>query len=82
MQQVLENPTQVPRVLDRRNYDGVRWQCTKAIQAALARDPALFQRPGMEAVVESLKDVASERLPFSDSPSLVAQQILDRLARS
>lgn len=78
--QVLENSRQIPRVLYRCNYDGVRWQCVNSLLGTLAKDPALFQRPGMAPVLEAVREVASEKLPFTDSPSYVAQQILDQLA--
>ena len=80
--QVLENPSLIPKVLDRSNYDGVRWQCASVLLESALRNPERFRTPEMAPVVAALEEVASERLPFKDSPSYLARQILDELARS
>jgi hypothetical protein len=78
-QEVLENPKQIPRLLDKRNYDGIRWKCLTALSRHLAMDPGFFKGPEMKPVLEKIRDVAAERLPFTDSPSFIAKQILVKL---
>lgn len=78
--QILENPHAIPRVLDPRNYDGIRWECMNTLLACVRQDPAFFRKPGMDAALNAVREVARERLPFVDSPSYVARQILDAVA--
>ena len=77
--QVLQNPTDIPRLLDGSNYDGTRWDCLSAIQEELQKDPHLFDKPGMEGVLASIQATAAEKMPFTDSPSYFATQILKEL---
>ncbi len=75
----IENPEQIPQLLHRSNDDGFRWNCLQVLLTDVKKDPGFFEKPGYEEALNSIKDVAEERLPFTDSPSYVAKQILDEL---
>jgi hypothetical protein len=77
--EVLEDPKHITRILNPANYDGVRWKCLSVLKENLEKDPSLFQKPEFKPVLEKIKSVAAEKLPFADSPSCVAQEILDKL---
>lgn len=64
-----ENPEQAVRHLHPDNGDGIRYEVLKV----LAQEKSL-----PEDVLEAVRQVAAERLPFADSPSALAQKILDR----
>lgn len=76
-QQIQENPREIPRALDKSNYDGGRWKCLQALLADVKDNPRYFDKPDMRPALASIKQVADEKLPFNDSPSYVARQILD-----
>jgi hypothetical protein len=78
-QEVLENPKQIPRLLDRSNYDGIRWKCLATLSRDLDSKPDLFESPEFKPALEKIRDVAAESLPFTDSPSFIAKQILLKL---
>ncbi|GEM_PF-1793401 len=74
--EVLENPDQIPKLLDQSNYDGIRWRCLSVLYEDLAGNPDLFKNPEFKPALDKIKEVAAEKLPFKDSASYVAMQIL------
>jgi len=79
-EEVLSDPKYIVRILDSSNYDGVRWQCMNNLTEMMEKDPALFQKPEFKPVLKKVKDVAAEKLPFTDSPSYIAHQLLEKLS--
>ena len=77
--QLLENPEVMPKVLGRNNNDGVRYECLKLLEQKVKADPTYLDQPEMKAVVPALQEVASEKLPFEDSPSFLAAEILSKI---
>jgi Alpha/beta hydrolase family len=62
------------KLLDPKNDDGVRYEALRLLKGELADDPGLIERqPGVGQV---LAKVAAERMPFEDSPSYLAFQML------
>lgn len=76
--EVLEDPAKIVRVLHPANYDGVRWRCLKVMEENQEADPSLLRRPEYSQVRQTLQEVASEGIPFKDSPSYLAARILER----
>ncbi len=77
--EVMEDPKHITRILDPANYDGVRWKCLSVLKEDLEKDPAMFRKAEFKPVLEKIRSVASEEMPFADSPSYIARQILDKL---
>lgn len=77
--EVMENPTSITRILDPSNYDGIRWRCLSVLKEDLEKDPALFQKAEFKPVLGKIRSVAAEELPFADSPSCIAREILNKL---
>jgi hypothetical protein len=77
--EILENPPHIERILDPKNYDGIRFRCLSVMQDNLKANPELLNSPEYKGVKEKLHDVAAEKLPFKDSPSYLAHQILSGL---
>ena len=75
----IENPEKIPSLLHRSNDDGFRWNCLQVLFARAKENPEYFSSPEYENAYNAVKDVASERLPFTDSPSYVAKQIIDEI---
>jgi hypothetical protein len=80
-EEIFENPDYIPRVLDRTNSEGVRWNCLHALQENVNKNPDYFNTPEMKKPLESVREVAQERIPFKESPSYIAKQILDIVDR-
>ncbi len=78
-EKVVHCPRELPRLLNSINYDGMRWNALKALKDTADVNPQLFREPGFAQAMDSIRDVAAERLPFKDSPSYVAKQLLDVL---
>jgi len=76
---MLDSAESIRKVLDRRNYDGMRWQCLNLLLDRQRKDPGYLRAPAMEDAVNAIREVASEKLPFRDSPSYAARQMLDEL---
>lgn len=70
-----DNPEALIRLLDTRNDDGVRHEALSMVQGQLQSDPELLGQNSR--LKEALEKVASEKSPFSDSPSYLAHQILN-----
>jgi len=79
--EVMENPNYIPRLLDPSNYDGIRWRTLTVLLDNLKKNSSFFDNPEFRPTLEKIKDVAAEKLPFKDSPSFVAQKILERLEK-
>ena len=79
--EVMENPDYIPRLLDPANYDGVRWKTLTVLLQDLSKTPGFLNKPEFAPALEKIKDVAAEKLPFKDSPSFIAQKILERLEK-
>ena len=77
--EVMEDPKHITRILDPSNYDGVRWKCLSVLKEDLEKDPAMFRNAEFKPVLEKIRSVAAEEIPFADSPSYIARQILDSL---
>lgn len=75
----IENPEQIPQLLHRSNDDGFRWNCLQVLLTDVIKDPKFFDKPEYENALNAIKDVADERMPFTDSPSYVAKQILNEM---
>ena len=75
----MEDPGKIPQLLHRSNDDGFRWNCLQVILNDVKKDPDFLEKPEFENALNSIRDVAEERLPFTDSPSYVAKQILDEM---
>jgi len=80
--EILENPKHIVRLLDRSNYDGVRWRCLTVLAEDQAKNPDFLSKPEFKPVIAKLREVAAEKLPFTDSPSYVASQILKKMERA
>ncbi|MCE1248974.1 MAG: GPI inositol-deacylase [Firmicutes bacterium] len=77
--EILEDPSHIKRLLEPANYDGIRFRCLSVLQENLNANPQLLETPEYKGVKEKLQDVAAEKLPFKDSPSYLAHQILEGL---
>ncbi|MDQ7821403.1 MAG: hypothetical protein RDV48_01275 [Candidatus Eremiobacteraeota bacterium] len=74
--EICEDPRYIPRILDGKNHDGMRYNALVVLLDRVIEDRSFLEKPGMEASVDAIKQVAQEKLPFKDSPSYVASQIL------
>ena len=77
----LVNPREVPRLLDPANHDGLRWSCTAALLEEVRRNPRFMEGEAWAPAREALQAVAGEAMPFLDSPSAVARQVLEASGR-
>lgn len=68
----LLDPATLDKVLHPSNDDGVRYEALQMLAAELKTNPKALTR----SLRKALQTVASERAPFKDSPSYLAQQIL------
>lgn len=75
----IENPEQIPQLLHRSNDDGFRWNCLQVLLNEVKKDSGFFDKPEFENALNAIRDVADERLPFTDSPSYIAKLILDEM---
>jgi hypothetical protein len=75
--EICENPVAIPRVLDRANHDGFRYNTLVVLLARAIDDRDFLKKPEMKNALQAIRDTARERLPFSDSPSYIASQILN-----
>ena len=69
-----DNPEALVKLLDTRNDDGVRHEALSLVRDQLQNAPELLEQN--TRLKEALEKVASEKVPFSDSPSYLAYQIL------
>lgn len=81
-EKIFQNPSLIPKVLDRTNYDGVRWLCLTAVKEMVDKNPTLLQQPAMTAVRVAIESVADEKVPFKDAPSAMARQILNQTQKA
>lgn len=68
----LLNPGALARILHPANDDGVRYEALEMLAAQLKENPGAMTA----AMREVVQKVASERSPFRDSPSFLAQSLL------
>jgi pimeloyl-ACP methyl ester carboxylesterase len=69
-----QRPEAMIKMLEPTNDDGVRHQALKLFTQEMVEAPDLLNR--FPELVPALQKVADERMPFSDSPSFLASQIL------
>lgn len=81
-EKIFQNPLLIPKVLDRANYDGVRWLCLTAVKEMVDKSPTLLDRPEMAKVRAAVESVADEKVPFKDAPSAMARQILNQIEKA
>ncbi len=74
--EVFEDTGDIPRLLDISNNEGIRWNTLQLLMRKVRGDPGLLQLKEMGAIREAVEKVAEERIPFADSASAVAAQIL------
>lgn len=73
---IVQDSKSLARLLDERNDEGVRHQALSVIQQQVTQNPGLLEsRPELRTALEQ---VAAERLPFTDSASYLAHQLLTR----
>jgi hypothetical protein len=75
--EICQNPVAIPRILDRKNHDGIRYNTLMVLLGSAIDDRAFFKKPEMKNALQAIRDTAGEKLPFSDSPAYVAWQILN-----
>ena len=80
--EIFYNPKQILKLLDPKNYDGVRWESMQHLSDMYDKDPAIFEKPEFKPVLKKIKDVADEKLPFNDSPSYLAKKFLDTVSNN
>jgi len=80
-EKILRDPKYIVRILEPENYDGVRWQCMNTLMERLEKEPDLFEKPEFKPVLRKIKDLAEERLPFTDSPSYIAHKLIEKLGK-
>ncbi|MBT9589272.1 hypothetical protein IV102_38455 [bacterium] len=79
-QKLLDDPRQAQRFLDPANDDGSRYHVLQVIERRCQADEDfLTSQPLLQ---QSLQQVADEGQPFLDSPSALAQRILDSTAKN
>jgi hypothetical protein len=78
-EEVLLDPKYIPRVLDRNNYDGLRWNCLQVIFNKVVEDKDFLKQDEYKPALRAIKSVANEKMPFMDSPSFIAQHLLYEL---
>ncbi len=76
---VIENPKELPKILHPCNHDGFRYLALKTLQETIEKQPSLLRTDAYRNTCSAIKAVARERLPFRDSPSFLAQQIVEAL---
>jgi hypothetical protein len=77
--EICQNPVNIPRVLDRKNHDGIRYNTLMVLLARTVDDRGFLKQPEMKHALQAIRDVADEMQPFKDSPSYVARQIVNVL---
>lgn len=80
-EKILNDPKYIVRILEPENYDGLRWQCMNALMERLEKEPDLFEKAEFKPVLEKVKDLAEEQLPFTDSPSYIAHKLIEKLEK-
>jgi hypothetical protein len=71
---VLNNPEQAIRMLEKSNSDTLRYQCLDVIHKHVQQNPAYLSKN--PELLEKIKEVSAENMPFITSPSYLADHIL------
>ncbi|HSA06476.1 MAG TPA: hypothetical protein P5556_04795 [Candidatus Gastranaerophilales bacterium] len=76
---MINDPLFATRVLDARNNEGLRYIGLGILKNEEKKNPGFLEEKGL---IFKLKEVAEEQLPFTDSPSYTAKEILSNLNKN
>lgn len=76
-QSLIDNPEHTVNYLNPSNDDGSRFDVLTLLGQQLKKNPSLLDSESFAPVKTAMQSVAAEKLPFSDSPSALAQQLLN-----
>jgi len=75
--EICQNPVNIPRVLDMKNHDGIRYNTLIVLLADTVDNREYLKTPEMKSALQEIRRVAEEKQPFKDTPSYIARQILN-----
>ena len=75
-QKILDNPIFARNLLDNSNYDGLRYACLEVLLEHEKENPGYLAKPRLKPLVEKIREVADEKIPFTNAPSYMAKGLL------